>query len=182
MYFELGQLLRQRYNGFLSNNYSEEEILVKSTDVDRTLMSALSNLAGLYPPSGCWKWNPDLAWQPIPVHTLPLRMDILLSNHHTECPRLNEKKKELKSSSYMKSLYDDNKDLFDYISLHSGWDVKTVEQLEYIYDSLLVESENNKTLPGWTNSVFPGGKFEQLRNLDFKTDSFDDEMKNLQGR
>jgi hypothetical protein len=67
----------------------------------------------------------------------------------------------------MKSLYDDDKDLFDYISAHSGWDVNTVEQLDYINDSLLVESEKNKPLPGWTNSVFPGGRFEQLRNMAF---------------
>ena len=34
--------------------------------------------------------------------------------------------------------------MFDYISAHSRWDVKTVEQLDYIYDSLLVESEMKK--------------------------------------
>ena len=67
------------------------------------------------------------------------------------------------------------------ICLGSGWDVKSVEQLDFIYDSLLVKSENKKTLPRWTNSVFPGGRFEQLRNIAFLTDSFDDEMKNLQG-
>ena len=181
MHFNLGQWLRQRYDGFLSYNYSEEEIYVRSTDKDRTLMSAQSNLAGLYPPSGYWEWDSDLAWQPIPVHTLPMEMDKLLFNHHTECPRLDEKKKQLKSSSYMKSIYDDNKDLFDYISAHSGWSVKTVEKLDFIYDSLLVETKNNKTLPEWTKSIFPGGRFEKLRNIAFLTDTFDQEMKRLQG-
>ena len=46
-------------------------------------------LAGLLPPSGYLKWNPALAWQPVPVHTRPQAEDSLLSNCHTACPRLN---------------------------------------------------------------------------------------------
>lgn len=34
-------------------------------------MSAEANLAGLFPPNGSKAFNPDLKWQPIPVHTVP---------------------------------------------------------------------------------------------------------------
>jgi lysosomal acid phosphatase len=74
----LGQWLRQRYSEFLPEVYSRENIYVRSTDVDRTLMSAASNLAGLYLPEGDQKWNGKIDWQPIPIHTVPERMDEVL--------------------------------------------------------------------------------------------------------
>uniref|UniRef100_A0A673WZQ1 Lysosomal acid phosphatase n=1 Tax=Salmo trutta TaxID=8032 RepID=A0A673WZQ1_SALTR len=70
-HFELGQVLRKRYRGFLNDTYDRHEISVRSTDYDRTLMSAEANLAGLYPPNGSQVFNPSLEWQPIPVHTVP---------------------------------------------------------------------------------------------------------------
>ena len=51
------------------------QIYIRSTDVDRTLMSASSNLAGLYPPDKWEEWNPQLEWQPLPVHTVPVPAD-----------------------------------------------------------------------------------------------------------
>ena len=118
---------------------------MRSTDVDRTLMSAQvtlvtrqkvpllhpahcvqAQLAGLYPPrpGSDNEWNPALAWQPVPVHTVAQasRVDIsyryfmhirylvditasiqaedaLLSSDHTACPRLTRLRAEARTSA-----------------------------------------------------------------------------------
>uniref|UniRef100_A0AC11BG08 Acid phosphatase 2, lysosomal n=1 Tax=Ovis aries TaxID=9940 RepID=A0AC11BG08_SHEEP len=74
-HWELGQALRQRYRGFLNASYHRQEVYVRSTDFDRTLMSAEANLAGLFPPDGMQRFNPNISWQPIPVHTVPIAED-----------------------------------------------------------------------------------------------------------
>ena len=63
-------------------------------------MSAMSNLAGLYPPKGNQIWNPSILWQPIPVHTKPKSEDNLLSTH-AECPRFNYLFDEMMKSKEM---------------------------------------------------------------------------------
>uniref|UniRef100_A0A8D0N298 acid phosphatase n=1 Tax=Sus scrofa TaxID=9823 RepID=A0A8D0N298_PIG len=74
-HYELGEYIRKRYEKFLNESYKHEQVYVRSTDIDRTLMSAMTNLAGLFPPEGISIWNPNLLWQPIPVHTVPLSED-----------------------------------------------------------------------------------------------------------
>uniref|UniRef100_A0A8D2LWX4 acid phosphatase n=1 Tax=Varanus komodoensis TaxID=61221 RepID=A0A8D2LWX4_VARKO len=69
--YELGQYIKKRYSNFLCPAYRREEILVQSSEIDRTIMSAQANLAGLFPPTGDQVWNPKLLWQPIPVHVVP---------------------------------------------------------------------------------------------------------------
>uniref|UniRef100_A0A672SQD7 Lysosomal acid phosphatase n=1 Tax=Sinocyclocheilus grahami TaxID=75366 RepID=A0A672SQD7_SINGR len=89
-HFELGQFLKKRYTGFLSEDYDRHEIFIRSTDVDRTLMSAEVNLAGMFPPNGSEVFNPDMKWQPIPVHTVPADEEKLLSFPLDDCPRYTQ--------------------------------------------------------------------------------------------
>ncbi|EYC41910.1 hypothetical protein Y032_0551g3322 [Ancylostoma ceylanicum] len=49
-HMDLGKLLRTTYvdTGFLSKRYSSKEIYVRSTDTNRTIISAMSNIVGMY--------------------------------------------------------------------------------------------------------------------------------------
>lgn len=80
-HYELGKWLRKRYSSLLDARYDREQVFVQSTDVDRTLMSAQSNLAGLYEPVGDDVWNPLIKWQPIPVHSVPEKDDPVGVSH-----------------------------------------------------------------------------------------------------
>ena len=70
-------------------------------------MSAESNLAGLYPPKGSQIWKKDIPWQPIPVHTVPLEADNLLSSH-SNCPRMIELVEEVLKSPEVKKINEVN--------------------------------------------------------------------------
>lgn len=69
--FAVGRYLSSRYYPFLGT--SPREVYVRSSGSDRCLESVSQVLAGLYPPTGRWKWNNDLgsAWQPFPIQTVP---------------------------------------------------------------------------------------------------------------
>ncbi|XP_013199306.1 prostatic acid phosphatase [Amyelois transitella] len=72
--FELGKFIRSRYDELLSDNYNRSEVFIRSTDVTRAKMTILSALAAIYPPTG-ENWNPDLAWEPVPYTTVPMKYD-----------------------------------------------------------------------------------------------------------
>ncbi|XP_062918339.1 lysosomal acid phosphatase-like isoform X5 [Mobula hypostoma] len=97
-HYALGQYLRHRYNTFLNSSYDRHEVYVQSTDIDRTLMSAQVNLAGLYHLQGHQVFHPDLRWQPVPVHTVPVEQDKFLKFPLKNCPRFQKLLEETMNS------------------------------------------------------------------------------------
>ena len=179
MQYNLGRYLRGRYKTLIGDSYDPNAVYIRSTDVDRTLMSAEANLAGLFPPEGNQVWNPTIPWQPIPVHTVPKEEDAMLSEHAV-CDRAAKAVDEVLASPEMKKLDEENAELFAYLEKHSGEPVKNILTVDFLYDTLYIEQLYNKTLPAWTSSVFPD-KMRRLRNLSFKLDSWTDELKRLKG-
>lgn len=175
--YELGRWLRGRYDHLLGEKYNKDEVFVESTDVDRTLMSAESSLAGLFPPVGDQRWNPDINWQPIPVHTLPEHMDKVLAAK-APCPRYELELAALKKSPPIRELDKKYKELFEYVSKHSGDKIKDIENLEYIYDTLHIEFLNNLTLPNWTKAVYPQ-PMQEVSTYSFMIPTWNQQLKRL---
>lgn len=83
--FALGNFLRERYGKFLGSTYVPKYVTARSTHFERTKMTLLLVLAGLYPPNSDQKWHPTLNWQPIPIKYKDSHEDLLLLS--TGCPR-----------------------------------------------------------------------------------------------
>lgn len=190
--FRFGQWLRQRYGDvLLPNEYSENDIYVRSTDSDRTLTSASVNLAGLYPPMGDQLWNKFLLWQPIPVHTVTDTDDFLLGGTLPSCPLYEmEYAKVLASPEVQDDLERlESKAYVDYILQSAGINTNGTAadkflQIILIRDTLFVERLHGKVyvfyisphmhislpsylirLPQWTNYIFPSKWLDRLALL-----------------
>ncbi|XP_069068019.1 lysosomal acid phosphatase-like isoform X2 [Pleurodeles waltl] len=151
-HYKLGQYLKKRYQGFLNATYNRDEIYVRSTDYDRTLMSAEANLAGMYPPTGEQIWNDTIPWQPIPVHTVPLSEDQLLRFPLENCDCFEKLRNGTVNSSQFQKLIEPYKVFLKDIFNDTGYseDMLINEgKLWFVYDTLLCEEIHNLALPMW---------------------------------
>lgn len=109
-------------------------------------MSALANLAGLFYPSDEEKWNENILWQPIPVHTVPIDSDYVLCGW-LFCPKYKASLDSyFNESSESHRIYTEYADQFDFWSRMCGLNISSTEQVLKLYKTLNIEMEQNKTL------------------------------------
>nr|XP_004657281.2 lysosomal acid phosphatase [Jaculus jaculus] len=150
-HWELGQALRQRYEGFLNTSYHRQEIYVRSTDFDRTLMSAEANLAGLFPPSEMQHFNPNISWQPIPVHTVPVFEDRLLKFPLGPCPRYEQLQNETRQTPEYQNRTVQNAQFLEMVANETGLTDLNLESIWNVYDTLFCEQAHGLFLPPWAS-------------------------------
>lgn len=108
-------------------------------------MSAMSHLAGLYPPTGNQIWNRKVPWQPISVHTVPSAMDEVLGTDVNPCPAFDRA-----LDAYLQSAeYRDTgiliQRLYDYISATFGEPFHDHRKMTVMYDSFRIQTLHNLT-------------------------------------
>lgn len=144
-HFKLGKYFRRRYSKIVGTKYTPDQVYVQSTDVDRTLMSAQTNLAGFYEPiDDVQKWHKDIFWQPIPVHTVPKKLDNVLAGEK-KCKKYKAAFKTFKKESKeVQRIYRKYDDQFRYWSEMSGTKIKKIEDVHWLYKILFTEKIQNK--------------------------------------
>ncbi|XP_014208120.1 venom acid phosphatase Acph-1-like [Copidosoma floridanum] len=83
--YNLGQVLKKKYEKLLGEDYSPNVLFAYSTNVDRTKMSLQLVLAGMYPPKGPFHWSDTVEWMPIPVYHNFDSFDFLWTAYY--CPK-----------------------------------------------------------------------------------------------
>lgn len=152
--YELGKFLRLRYNTILNNSYRPDEIYIRSTDSDRTIMSAQSNLAGLYPVTNDELWNGShTSWHPVPVHVVPLEKDKLLRYPIKDCPKYTQTMDLIHKSKWFLDHERNYSNFYRYIQKNTGstypYNFRNIWEVE---DNLFCLNSNGFPLPSWVKS------------------------------
>lgn len=105
-------------------------------------MSAQANLAGFFPPTTEEeKWHEEIFWQPIPVHTMPDELDILLHGGRP-CPKYNKLYEYyMKKSPEALELMAKYKDQIVFWAKSSERDLQTIEDVTNLYKRLMATKD-----------------------------------------
>ncbi|XP_056636833.1 prostatic acid phosphatase-like [Diorhabda sublineata] len=162
-HYELGQYTRKRYKNFLPTKYNSTLFYVETTDVDRTHMSAQTNVYGMFPATGTQIWRKGINWQAIPIH--PANSSIFATNFYpTECAAYTPLLTAALNGEEYEELNDEYSSLFEYLTEYSGDNISDFTDVNSIWDSLKAEDTASFRLPSWTDAVYP----EPLRTLEGK--------------
>lgn len=119
--------------------------------------SALSLLAGLFPPGTPWSKSDELPrlWRPIAVDTVDIFQDYLL-NPVVSCPKASKIESSLRDNIKVKQTMETNKQFLSEIEKYSGQKISSWLDLALIYDTIHSEMEyfgDTYRKPSWIDAL-----------------------------
>ncbi|XGW09326.1 hypothetical protein V3C99_011545 [Haemonchus contortus] len=189
-HLNFGKLLRRIYVDemkFLSKKYSSKEIYIRSTDRNRTLLSAMSNLLGMYgqndgsadpehdyPAEEGW----PIGFVPVPIHTVENHIDYVL-NPDADCERQGQLWEMAKTSPEV-SAFMNRRDvvaLLEKLTKETGTKV-TIDNLWIIRDSLLIEQAHKNQTLRKLNKWFSDALFKEMTRINNKVQIYENGIYN----
>jgi hypothetical protein len=132
--YDYGQYLKREYSRLFNRRFDLKKVNAKSTNYDRTIMSASSLLSGLFIPTNDQVWNKDVKWQPIPVH---IASGNLMGE--MKCEKLEELFEAYTQSDEFKKLNDKYKDFFDLVKEKTGQNDVSLRNILNLCDNVYVQ-------------------------------------------
>ncbi|CAK9816396.1 Venom acid phosphatase Acph-1 [Anthophora quadrimaculata] len=176
--YQIGKMLRHRYDKFLGDIYHPSDVYAFSTDHDRTKMSLQLVLAGLYHPAPSQTWNKNLSWIPIPIYYMPEKVDDLFKPDFS--PMYIQAMKETREAEGILKKVSPYKDLFKFLSEKTGINVTKTHQPYEIYNHISALKSMNIPIPEWcTEEVYE--KLKNIVKLEYEIRSYTPLMKRLNG-
>nr|XP_053625206.1 venom acid phosphatase Acph-1-like isoform X1 [Plodia interpunctella] len=149
--FEMGALLRKRYNQFLGPYYEADKSIVIASDTDLSKMTALLIAAGLWPPQEPQIWNETLVWQPVPYTYPHPSNDFLL--YHENCPRYNQEKQRILKAFINEGFLTPYRDLFVRIAHLTSTNFSTPQDAYYLNNLFIIQDDIKVANPKWAKYV-----------------------------
>jgi len=176
-HFELGKKFRKTYIEdlqFVNQTYKVQEVLVKSSPKERTLMSAHSFMMGFYHQTGP-EALPGLV-QPVPIYSSDRTADNLLYAYKN-CPKLRVLNKDVQTSEEWINMTNENAELLQTLSTIFGTKVG-LKDVTTVLNLVHGEQIHNKpSLSGITSEMW--AKMQDLAVWIFKRKFYTREMGKL---
>ncbi|XP_043468547.1 venom acid phosphatase Acph-1-like isoform X2 [Leptopilina heterotoma] len=138
---EFGRFLRDKYCEFLDIDQVPDTIEARSTDLNRTKASLNLLLQALYPGNI------------IKTTYQPLQSDTLL--FPLFCKLFSEKYSQVKNMAEVKRIEEDFNDLKIQLSLWTGKEIKSLQDVNLIWVTLETEKSMGLELPEWSKNIYP---------------------------
>ncbi|XP_015923707.2 lysosomal acid phosphatase [Parasteatoda tepidariorum] len=149
-HYHLGRRFREIYKDFFTTKPTEVDAL--SNRNPRCLSSAESNFASFFSPKPRWQFEEGLSWQPIPIISIPFVLDEYIGNPE-ECPAFQKALIKQLNTPSNKAFNAKHKDLYDYLSRHSGAKIDNYLNVKDLYETLYIEEKYKMIIPDWLSSV-----------------------------
>ncbi|KTD01279.1 histidine phosphatase family protein [Fluoribacter gormanii] len=154
--YKMGMQFRKKYieqTHLLPEQYEHGTMYVRSTDYERTLMSAQSLLMGLYPPgtgpntTGSSLPALPYAVQPIPVFSAPSKYDEVIIQQISSAERAKLMEQYVYSTPEWQQKNNELKDKYPLWSTLTGVQIKNLANLGLLGDALYIHQIHNAPMP-----------------------------------